>query len=203
MKQKLSQNETANNNNPVNSIISPPLSPNTSFPQEDISKRPKSESKHKIKSPTKISLFNPNKGKVKGKTTTNTTYFSSSPKKNIEVLSSGQNSVILSSGKNSKNNLCSEVIFNETPKHGPVQFDAANNKLLCMNINYNNYTNVIKDEIYFSEDEKKLNVISSGFLSQENEGINSQVGNKGGFIKNKYKMLLDNYNKLNVSSNPV
>lgn len=180
MKQKLSQNDLDTE------IL--PKSPNQSgYNNQDTKGRPKSE--NKIKSPTKISLYKPSNSKVvKGKNTTNTMYFSSSPNKIPDGLSSGPQSPI-NSQTNSIGNLNSEVI-------------SSGQSLLVKNDFSNDEKNVFQANKYGNQNYLRAEAFKPPYEStplENNINIDVETISSNNarecFIKNKYKLLVDNFNK--------
>lgn len=164
----------------------------------EVKDRSWSLNKNKIKSTNKISLFHPNKLKSKAKNVTNISYFSNKMKE--EAFNSNQFSIIISSPNNSKIN--SEMISHCSPKecdapistfkHTQVKL-ADDDTTQNVNINYK-YIETSKNAIYFSDEDRKYSTNDKNsqgdYKSQENVRAFEDC-----FIKNKYKLLLGNYNK--------
>ena len=194
-RKQFNSNKVASKQNQNDSINQAPVSKNRSE-SHDI--RFKSDLKKKIKSENKVSLFHPKTVNTnpKGKIVSNVTYLSSSNKKNEQRLNSNQFSIVISSPNNSKNMINTEIISHNSPCDREImsnkspqkaKFEATDN----VNINYN-YDESIKEGMFFCDDDKKyttkMNLIKRDLLSNEKPSHEC-------FIKNKYKLLIYNYNK--------
>lgn len=179
--------------------------------QIEQNKQIRSKSDSNTKSGIKFAFHNAVKSSIKtnGKNNSNIINISSiSQNKNKEELfNSNQNSILLSSPNTSKKNFLAEVLFESSPHHNVSKFqNNPNHKFIGNIININN--NHKNKEIFYLSDEdkkfynKKPNL--TDFMSQENELIRtSSPSPKDCFIKNKYKLLLENYIKTSLASNGI
>lgn len=171
--------------------------------------RPKSESKTK-KSQIKLAIQNAVKSsnRFNGKNIKSLINISSicKNKSKEELFNSNQISNLSSSSEKSKTNVLSEevVLYENSVNHHSSKFQNNKNpKYIDYKLNLNMKQNN-KEIFYLSDEEKNFynkKPNRTDIVKPENELLLSSIPTpKDGFIKNKYKYLLENYMRIALNS---